>query len=72
MKLYELYYCLNVQVLYLLLFIFVGGEVFASLPVLFLCCYFSQNFSYVFVGSRQIFVNMVLFLYDYLVILRWI
>ena len=34
--------------------------------------YFSQNFSNIFVGSRQIFVNMLLFLQCYSLILRWV
>lgn len=37
---------------------------------LFLNCHNSQNFSNVFVGSRQIFVDVLLFLHDYSLILR--
>ena len=39
---------------------------------LFLNCHNSQNFSNVFVSSRQIFVNMLLFLHCYSLILRWV
>lgn len=64
--------CLNIELMYLLLFIFIcrrRGLCF-SVDFYFLNCHNSQNFSNVFVGSRQIFVNMLLFLHCYSLILR--